>query len=364
MSFIKMKNMFKVYGNRMLAIDDFSLEIEKNEFVALIGPSGCGKSTLLRMIAGLEDITAGDLLIDGKRKNDVHSKDRDMSMVFQNYALYPHLSIYDNIAFGLKLRKFKSNVIKKRVENVSAILGLDDYLDALPSELSGGQRQRVALGRSMVQESDIFLMDEPLSNLDAKLRSKMRVEILKLHKQMGVTTIYVTHDQVEAMTMADKIVVLKDGVIQQIGKPWDLYNHPANLFVANFVGEPEINLLEGHLRSDQLFIGEKQIAVPESMKGRLQNYEKETILVGIRPEHFRTENVYLEMNPEQVISATIDIIEMRGDSSIILTKFGENEIFIKTQSSLNHHVGDAIEVQINTSKVLFFDPETGERILP
>lgn len=256
MSYIELNDVYKVYGEKVLAVNDFNLHIDKNEFIALIGPSGCGKSTLLRMISGLEDISYGDLIINDKKMNNVHAKDRDMAMVFQNYALYPHLSIYDNIAFGLKLRKADKPTIKEKVNQVSEILGLIEYLDKKPNELSGGQRQRVALGRAMVQESSIFLMDEPLSNLDAKLRNKMRVEILRLHKQLGVTTVYVTHDQVEAMTMADRIVVMDRGVIQQIGTPHELYNDPANLFVATFIGEPEINLIKAKVKKDHLVFGD------------------------------------------------------------------------------------------------------------
>jgi multiple sugar transport system ATP-binding protein len=240
---IELSHVSKVYGAATLAVDDVSLNIGDREFVVLIGPSGCGKSTLLRMLAGLEDVTAGDVLVDGRRMNDVHPKNRDVSMVFQNYALYPHMSVAQNISFGLRLRRAPRPVVQEKVGTVADALGLTPYLDRPPAELSGGQRQRVALARAMVQDSRIFLMDEPLSNLDAKLRSTMRAEILDLHRSLGVTTVYVTHDQVEAMTMADRVVLLRDGVVVQQGSPRELYRHPVDRFVATFLGEPEINLL-------------------------------------------------------------------------------------------------------------------------
>lgn len=361
MSYIELSNIYKVYNEKNLVIDDFNLSIEKNEFVALIGPSGCGKSTLLRMISGLEDITYGDLIIDGKRMNDIHAKDRDMSMVFQNYALYPHLTNYDNIAFGLKLRKESKEVIKERLSSVAKMLDLENYLEAYPSELSGGQRQRVALGRAMVQNSHIFLMDEPLSNLDAKLRNRMRIEILKLHKQLNVTTIYVTHDQVEAMTMADKIVVMDKGEVQQIGKPKELYYNPANLFVAKFIGDPDINILGGTLQQSSVQIGQSVIELNPSLYQKLDEYEGKEILVGIRAEDFRTENIYVE-SAEKQYQGMIELIEMRGDSSILITKFDDNEITIKVPSSQNYELGDNIDFSVNQSRILLFDKETGERI--
>lgn len=361
MSFIEMKEIYKVYNEKTLAIDDFNLSIEKNEFVALIGPSGCGKSTLLRMISGLEDITYGDFLIDGKRMNEVHAKDRDMSMVFQNYALYPHLTNYDNIAFGLKLRKEKKEVIKQRVTEVAKILDLEPYLERQPSELSGGQRQRVALGRAMVQNSHIFLMDEPLSNLDAKLRGRMRLEILKLHKQLSVTTIYVTHDQVEAMTMADKIVVMNGGKIQQIGQPRELYYNPKNIFVAKFIGDPDINILNGTIEGTDVVISDQRIALNENLYPSLQNYQGKEVSVGIRAEDFRTENVYIDTMAE-ALHSKIDLVEMRGDSSVLIAKFASQEIAIKASSNQNFQMGDELEFAINLGKVFLFDKETGERI--
>ena len=362
MAFIKLNQIHKVYNEKVLAIDDFNLEIKKNEFVALIGPSGCGKSTLLRMIAGLEDITYGDLLINDKRMNDVHAKDRDISMVFQNYALYPHMTVYDNIGFGLKLRKIKKAVIKSTVEEVAETLGLTDYLEKTPSELSGGQRQRVALGRAMTQDSSIFLMDEPLSNLDAKLRGKMRMEILKLHRDLGITTVYVTHDQVEAMTMADKIVVMKEGVIQQIGSPRELYYDPQNIFVATFIGDPEINLFEVEVKGGKINIEGKWLAASEKDQKKILAYEGKKIILGIRPEDIRVENVYLENNAAGIIEKRIDLVEMRGDSYIIATQLAGLDLYLKMPSHHTYQIGDSIEFVLNLDKALLYDVETEERI--
>ncbi|MBP3040935.1 sn-glycerol-3-phosphate ABC transporter ATP-binding protein UgpC [Bacillaceae bacterium Marseille-Q3522] len=361
MSYIELNHLYKVYGDKVLAINDFNLHINKNEFIALIGPSGCGKSTILRMISGLEEISYGDFMINEKKMNHVHAKDRDMAMVFQNYALYPHLTIYDNIAFGLKLRKTDKDTIKEKVTEVAEILGLKDYLKKKPNELSGGQRQRVALGRAMVQKSNIFLMDEPLSNLDAKLRNKMRVEILKLHKQLGVTTIYVTHDQVEAMTMADRIVVMNKGVIQQIGTPTELYNAPANLFVATFIGEPEINLLKAKVNNGTLIFGNHTISIPETIKTSNQ-YEGKTVYLGMRAENLRTEGVYLDAHPAEILSSEIQLIEMRGDHYIILTQIDNQNIYLKVSANQSYTLGESISYVVNNNKLLLFDCETGERI--
>lgn len=361
MSYIELNDVYKVYGEKVLAVNDFNLHIDKNEFIALIGPSGCGKSTLLRMISGLEDISYGDLIINDKKMNNVHAKDRDMAMVFQNYALYPHLSIYDNIAFGLKLRKADKPTIKEKVNQVSEILGLIEYLDKKPNELSGGQRQRVALGRAMVQESSIFLMDEPLSNLDAKLRNKMRVEILRLHKQLGVTTVYVTHDQVEAMTMADRIVVMDRGVIQQIGTPHELYNDPANLFVATFIGEPEINLIKAKVKKDHLVFGDHVVSIPKNISIS-DNYEGKEVYLGIRAENFRTEGVYLDAHAEEVLTSEIQLIEMRGDHHIFLTQIDGQNINLKVSTNQIYSLGDMISYIVDYNKLLLFDAETGERI--
>ncbi|PFJ16891.1 sugar ABC transporter ATP-binding protein [Bacillus cereus] len=362
MAFVKIDNLYKVYSNKALAIDDFNLEIKKNEFVAIIGPSGCGKSTLLRMIAGLEDITYGELMINGKVMNHVHAKDRDISMVFQNYALYPHMTIFQNIAFGLKLRKEKKEMINTKVQEVAELLGLTEYLDKTPSELSGGQRQRVALGRAMVQESSIFLMDEPLSNLDSKLRSKMRIELLNLHKKLEITTIYVTHDQVEAMTMADKIVVINKGVVQQIGTPKELYYNPKNVFVATFIGDPEINLLPAKIEGNNLRINEQYFPLTDKMKSVLENYTEDEVLLGIRPEDIRTENVYLENYSGGIINSKVDLVEMRGDVSIIISRALNHDFYLKIPSYHDYEVNSKIEFVFNMNKAHLFNPETGERL--
>ena len=358
MAFIKFNNIHKVYNEKVLAIDDFNLEINENEFVALIGPSGCGKSTLLRMIAGLEDITYGDLSIGEKRVNDVHAKDRDISMVFQNYALYPHMNVAENIGFGLKLRKVNKAEIRTKVAEVADILGLNDYLEKTPSELSGGQRQRVALGRAMTQDSSIFLMDEPLSNLDAKLRGKMRGEILKLHRELGVTTIYVTHDQVEAMTMADKIVVMKLGVIQQIGTPHDLYYNPSNLFVATFIGDPEINVLDAIVSGDKLTVGGFELTIPADQADMLSKYNGQTIKLGMRPEDIKV----IKDETPHTFASTISLVEMRGDSSIVVTELNGKDIYLKMPSYDNYQIDDKIKFNFNLDKALYFDSETEERI--
>src|SRR5690625_861382 len=262
MAELKLDNIQKVFDKDVVAVDDFNLDIKDEEFIVFVGPSGCGKSTTLRMIAGLEEITNGELYIDDKKMNDVAPKDRDIAMVFQNYALYPHMSVYDNMAFGLKLRKFKKDEIQKRVQDAAKILGLEAYLDRKPKALSGGQRQRVALGRAIVRDAKVFLMDEPLSNLDAKLRVQMRAEIQKLHQRLQTTTIYVTHDQTEAMTMATRLVVMKDGVIQQVGEPKEVYDYPDNVFVGGFIGSPAMNFLSGKIEGENFVTGDVNIKVP------------------------------------------------------------------------------------------------------
>ena len=355
MAFIEFKKIYKVYNEKYLAIDDFNLNIEKNEFVALIGPSGCGKSTLLRMIAGLEDITDGELNIDGKCVNNVHPKDRDISMVFQNYALYPHLNVFDNISFGLKLRKVPKNEIKEKVSEVATTLGLTDEIDKTPSEMSGGQRQRVALGRAMVQDSKVFLMDEPLSNLDAKLRNKMRLEILRLHKQLGITTIYVTHDQVEAMTMADRIVVMNKGVIQQIGTPRELYSNPKNIFVATFIGEPEINLINGFVKGDKFVNEDIEIQLDISKYKDLNKYEGKEVILGIRPEH-------IKIVESSNVQSEIELTEMRGDIQILVSKIGNKEISAKTTSEIDIKIGQSINYEFDKANIHLFNVDTKERI--
>lgn len=266
MAEIKMNNITKKYDGKVTAVENFNLDIDDKEFIVFVGPSGCGKSTTLRMIAGLEDITEGELYIGDRLVNDVAPKDRDIAMVFQNYALYPHMNVYDNMAFGLKLRKFKKDEIERRVKEAARILGLEQFLDRKPKALSGGQRQRVALGRAIVRDPQVFLMDEPLSNLDAKLRVQMRAEISKLHQRLQTTTIYVTHDQTEAMTMATRIVVMKDGVIQQVGTPKEVYDTPENVFVGGFIGSPAMNFLHGNLKDGAFHVGNVAIGICKSYR--------------------------------------------------------------------------------------------------
>ena len=290
MAELKLVNIKKVYDNDVVSVEDFNLEIRDKEFLVLVGPSGCGKSTTLRMIAGLEEISSGDLFIGDKRVNDVPPKDRNIAMVFQNYALYPHMDVYNNMAFGLKLRKFKKDEIKKRVDNAAKILGLETLLNRKPKALSGGQRQRVALGRAIVRDAEVFLMDEPLSNLDAKLRVQMRAEIQKLHSRLQTTTIYVTHDQTEAMTMATRLVVMKDGIIQQVGAPKEVYDEPDNVFVGGFIGSPAMNFLNGKLIGNYFVMDDVKLLVPD---GRLKilkerGYDGKDVILGIRQRTLMT----------------------------------------------------------------------------
>src|SRR5690554_7790001 len=291
MATVTLKNMNKVYEGNVHAVVDFNLHVKDKEFIVLVGPSGCGKTTTLRMIAGLEDITSGELRIDDEIVNDIAPKDRNIAMVFQSYALYPHMSVYDNMAFGLKLRKFSRDDIERRVNNAAEILGLKALLNRKPKALSGGQRQRVALGRAIVRNAKVFLMDEPLSNLDAKLRVQMRTEIIKLHDRIETTTIYVTHDQTEAMTMADRIVIMKDGYIQQIGSPKNVYDKPENMFVANFIGSPAMNFIYGKYAEGRFHVGDKSFVIPEMFLEELKEYNHKEVVLGIRPEDIHYEGI-------------------------------------------------------------------------
>ncbi|MEQ2455370.1 ABC transporter ATP-binding protein [Flavonifractor hominis] len=314
MATVTLKNIKKVYDNKVTAVHDFNLEIADKEFIVLVGPSGCGKSTTLRMIAGLEDISGGDLLIDGKRMNDVEPKDRDIAMVFQSYALYPHMTVYENMAFALKLRKVPKEEIDKKVREAAAILDITQYLDRKPKALSGGQRQRVAIGRAIVRDPKVFLMDEPLSNLDAKLRNQMRAEIIKLRQRINTTFIYVTHDQTEAMTLGDRIVIMKDGFIQQIGTPQEVFDRPANLFVAGFIGSPQMNFFSGKLQkvgdSYRVAVGEAVVELSDNVQEilREKGMEDREVTVGIRPEHI---SFAAEAGPH-TIASKVDVSEMMG----------------------------------------------------
>ena len=320
MASLSLKNIYKKYDNGFCAVTDFNLEVADKEFVVFVGPSGCGKSTTLRMIAGLEDITEGEFYIGDRLVNDVEPKDRDIAMVFQSYALYPHMTVFDNMAFALKLRKVPKDEIKAKVEEAAKILGLEELLDRKPKALSGGQRQRVALGRAIVRSPKVFLMDEPLSNLDAKLRSNMRAEIIKIHNTLGATTIYVTHDQTEAMTMADRIVVMKKGVVQQVGSPKDIYDHPENLFVAGFIGAPTMNFMRGKVVEGNFVTkdgGNIEIPVGYYEKLKELGYEGKEVVLGIRPENISNDPLVLETYSHAKITSKVIVAELLGSEYIV-----------------------------------------------
>ncbi|SFH57494.1 ABC transporter ATP-binding protein [Pisciglobus halotolerans] len=361
-----LKDIYKRYDNaENYSVTDFNLNIKDREFIVFVGPSGCGKSTTLRMIAGLEEITEGELWIGDTMMNDVAPKDRDIAMVFQNYALYPHMTVFDNMAFGLKLRKYKKDAIKQRVEEAADILGLTEYLDRKPAALSGGQRQRVALGRAIVRDAKVFLMDEPLSNLDAKLRVAMRAEIAKLHRRLNTTTIYVTHDQTEAMTMADRIVIMKDGFIQQIGSPKEVYDTPNNVFVAGFIGSPAMNLFEVTLEGDRITNGQGlNIKIPEVKAKLLQSrgYNGKRIVFGIRPEDIHAEQVVLDAMPNSIVKSEVVVSELLGAETMLYTKVGDTEFIAKVDARDYHKPGDVAELAFDMNKGHFFDLETQEVI--
>ena len=366
MASLSLKNIYKVYPNGFNAVKDFNLEIEDKEFIIFVGPSGCGKSTTLRMIAGLEDISSGELWIGDKLVNDVEPKDRDIAMVFQNYALYPHMSVYDNMAFGLKLRKAPKEKIDKAVHEAAKILDIEHLLDRKPKALSGGQRQRVAMGRAIVREPKVFLMDEPLSNLDAKLRVQMRVEISKLHQRLQTTIIYVTHDQTEAMTLGTRIVVMKDGIIQQVDTPQNLYDKPCNLFVAGFMGMPPMNFIDCKVVKSGadilLMFGSHSIKVPDSKAERLialDAVDKEVVL-GIRPEDIHDEQLFIESSPESVIDARINIYEMLGAEVYLYFTIDQFDITARVDSRTTARPGDTVQFAFDLSKIHIFDKETEE----
>lgn len=364
MAEIKINNLGKRYDKGALAVTDFNLHIKDQEFIVFVGPSGCGKSTTLRMIAGLEEISEGEFFIDGKRMNDVEPKDRDIAMVFQNYALYPHMTVYENMAFGLKLRKFKKPEIKRRVEEAAKILGLEDYLDRKPKALSGGQRQRVALGRAIVRDAKVFLMDEPLSNLDAKLRVQMRAEIAKLHQRLKTTTIYVTHDQTEAMTMATRIVILKDGFIQQVGSPKEVYDFPANRFVGGFIGSPAMNFFEGTISKGNFLVDDKTVSIPAETAAVLKDlgYEGKPVALGIRPEHIHVNNEDLSGVPASEFEAEITVAELTGAETILYAVYASQDFIARVDADTAIQAGDTATLAFDMSHVHFFDMETGDRI--
>lgn len=365
MSYVKLENLGKKYPNSdELSVADFNLDIEQGEFIVFVGPSGCGKSTTLRMIAGLEEITEGDLSIEGVNVNKMHPKERDIAMVFQNYALYPHMDVYKNIAFGLKLQKVPEAEIKEKIDWAADVLGLTDYLNRKPKDLSGGQRQRVALGRAIVRNPKVFLMDEPLSNLDAKLRVTMRNEITKLHRKLGATTIYVTHDQVEAMTMADRIVCMSKGEVQQIGSPLELYNKPANLFVATFIGAPQMNIFEAKVSGTTLEVPSLgTIALPEGVVKSIDNLEGRNLKIGVRPEHLKIEPLALSTYANQVAKARIENIEMMGSENFIYATAQSHKFIIKSSYIYDGlQIDGDVEFVMDANKIHFFDADTGERL--
>ena len=358
MAYLSLKDINKIYPNGFHAVHDFNLEIEKGEFIVFVGPSGCGKSTTLRMIAGLEDISKGDFLIDGVRANEKGPRDRGIAMVFQSYALYPQMTVYDNLAFGLTLQGIDEDIIEKKVKNVAGILGLTDYLDRLPKALSGGQRQRVAVGRAIIRKVGIFLMDEPLSNLDAKQRVTMRSEITDIHNKTGATTIYVTHDQTEAMTMADRIVVMKEGYIQQVGTPYDLYFNPVNVFVAGFIGEPPMNFVRATLKKGKITIGKNTLDLSEKLGDKAAKYEGKEIVFGFRPEAIvlgKTEN-------SLSIKASVELTELLGDNTNVYVDIQGEKSILKVNPHDTPEMDSDIEFSIPFESVYLFDGETEKRI--
>ncbi|MDI3500268.1 MAG: multiple sugar transport system ATP-binding protein [Thermoanaerobacter sp.] len=369
MADVVLKHVYKVYPGGVTAVKDFNLEIQDKEFIVLVGPSGCGKTTTLRMIAGLEEISSGELYIDGKLVNDVPPKDRDIAMVFQNYALYPHMTVYDNMAFGLKLRKVPRAEIDRKVKEAARILGLEEYLNRKPKALSGGQRQRVALGRAIVRNPKVFLMDEPLSNLDAKLRVQMRTELAKLHDRLQTTFIYVTHDQTEAMTMGTRIVVMKDGVIQQVDKPQTIYDYPNNLFVAGFIGSPQMNFIDARLenKNGKVYATFKgfSILVPEGILKRLKDpsYVGKEIVLGIRPEDLHDEEVFLEAYPEAVVEAKVDVTELMGPETFLYLDVNGVSLTARVDPRTRAKAGDVIKIGFDINKLHMFDKETEMTIL-
>lgn len=364
MAKIELKHLFKDYVPGIHSVTDVNMVIDNEDFIVLVGPSGCGKSTTLRMIAGLEDITSGEILIDGKVINSLHPKDRDIAMVFQNYALYPHMSVYDNMAFGLKVKKISREDIDKRVKEAAEILGLKELLERKPKDLSGGQRQRVALGRAIVREAKVFLMDEPLSNLDARLRFQTRAEITKLHKKLKATMIYVTHDQTEAMTMATKIVVMKDGFVQQIGTPKEIYLKPINHFVAKFMGSPSMNFLKMNLSHQGLKLGKRMFGIPYDIKEELisKGYMDKDILVGIRPEHIYMTSKNKLKNNEYQFNTQVDISELTGSETLVHFTLGEDSLIAKLNTMDDFKSGDDISLVFDFDKIHFFDVNTQRRI--
>ena len=364
MASLSLQHINKTYPNGFQAVKDFNLEIEDKEFIIFVGPSGCGKSTTLRMIAGLEEISGGTLKIGDKVMNDVEPKDRDIAMVFQNYALYPHMTVDDNMAFGLKLRKVPKDQIDKAVREAARILDLEKLLDRKPKALSGGQRQRVAMGRAIVRNPKVFLMDEPLSNLDAKLRVQMRIEISKIHQRLGATIIYVTHDQTEAMTLGTRIVVMKDGVVQQVDTPQHLYEQPGNLFVAGFMGSPQMNFLDAQIaeKGGDLIakVGEYDVVIPAAKAKVLKDggYVGKTVVLGIRPEDIHDSQMFIEASPSAPMTSTVKVYELLGAEVFLYFDVNGTQVTARVDPRTNSKTGDTIKFAFDMEKSHFFDKET------
>ena len=364
MASLEFRNVSKSYDNDVVAVKKAKFVVKDKEFIVLVGPSGCGKSTLLRMIAGLEKISMGSIYLDGKKINDVSPKDRNIAMVFQNYALYPHMTVYENMAFGLKLRKYSKYEIEKRVHEAAELLELTDLLKRKPKALSGGQRQRVALGRAIVRKPAVFLFDEPLSNLDAKLRVQMRLELNKLHKKLQTTIVYVTHDQVEAMTMGDRIIIMKDGIIQQIDTPINVYNNPDNLFVAGFIGSPSMNFFKGKINKFNKLTFKTdgfEIDIPDEIKHKLMDYDESEIILGIRPEHFTRRKSKDGYNIK--IKATVELIEPMGSETYFYLVAGGSKFIYRTNEMFEASLGSQITLYPKLDRLHFYSVKNGKVIV-
>ena len=355
MAYLTLRNVNKIYPNGFHAVHDFCLEAERGEFIVFVGPSGCGKSTTLRMIAGLEDISKGEFLIDGQLANQWGPREREVAMVFQSYALYPNMTVYDNLAFGLNLQGVDEDVIEERVQKTAKILGLTDYLDRMPRALSGGQRQRVAVGRSIIRKVGIFLMDEPLSNLDAKQRVTMRSEITQIHRETGATTIYVTHDQTEAMTMADRIVVMKNGYVQQVGTPKEVYFHPVNMFVAGFIGEPPMNFIRRRVEKGCIAVGEHVIDLSSRLGQQAAAYEGKDIVFGFRPEAIVLGD---KGKDSAVISGTVELTEMLGDNANVYVDVDADKVILKVSPHEIPEMDSRVCFSIPNESIYLFDGQT------
>jgi len=367
MASISLQHIYKIYPGNVTAVDDFNLEIADKEFVVLVGPSGCGKSTTLRMIAGLEEISKGELFIGERLVNDVPPKDRDIAMVFQSYALYPHMSVFRNMAFALELRRTPKDEINRRVHEAAKVLDIEHLLDRKPKALSGGQRQRVALGRAMVRNPAVFLLDEPLSNLDAKLRTSMRTELIKLHKQLGTTFVYVTHDQTEAMTMGDRIVVMSNALVQQVDTPQNLYDSPRNIFVAGFIGSPQMNFIDAELDKDDkgyyVQIGYDRLYIPpEKANSELDGQIGRKVKMGIRPEDIYDDEQFISSHPDSVLTATVEVSEMMGSEVYLYLSYGESTLTARVAPTTTSRRGDSIKIGLDMMKLHLFDVDTEEAV--